>query len=474
MMKKFALASVLLLLCTSGVFALCQVDLPVSKRYALSKFVIVGKITAVNGQTGLIEAVTVQTLKGTAAPATFQVHAIKTPTVLKTVAVGQAVVVFAGQSQSVIHIADQWLSATTVAKAEPRRWLTFNIDSTGHRDFPGTTAALIPVVEELRNGAYSLIDVYDGKPFSGGMKEMGKLPVTKPVFMIAADINGDGKPDLIVGTAEGIKLFLATGETYADATEQWGLSGVAGSCAAAGDINGDGKIGLLIGKTLYRNDGKKLIADSHAIDVGGAASALAVGLVVSAGNKAPDAALLFDDGRTLLFKNPGHAGQPWAKAAERKSDGAAAAKTAAFGDFSGDGKPSEIVLGEKSISRLSMTADVPADDFARLTGEPLDQVVKAFAAGMKNPAITRIDINGDNRPDLVISSTDAALVLINRGFGAFLVDKDAGAALGALAAIPLANARARCAMHRPGGKGDDLLILSDEGKLFLVTSPVKP
>ncbi|HZK82704.1 MAG TPA: hypothetical protein VFC46_16590, partial [Humisphaera sp.] len=210
---------------------------------------------------------------------------------------------------------------------------------------------------------------------------------------------------------------------------------------------------------------------AHAIDISGGA-VIAVGFVLSAKSKLPDAAFLLDDGRMLLLKNPGHAGETWAKVAERKvGEGPAIPRAAVFGDFSCDGKPGAIILNDKTISRVSMIAAAPADDFARLTGEPLDQVVKAFAIGMKNPVITRIDINGDNRPDLIISSDDAALVLINRGFGAFLIDKDAGAALAAPGAISLANARARCAIHRGGGGGDDLLILSEDGKLFLVTTP---
>ncbi len=417
-------------------------------------------------------AATVETLKGTAAPATFQVHAVKTPSIVKAAAVGQPVVVFEGLNQSVVHVADQWATAIVVPKIEPRRWRTVQLDATGHRDFPGSTAALANIVRELKAGTYSLLDVYDGKPFTGGAKQVAILRVTKPTFMIAADINGDGKPDLIVGAADGIRLFLAVNDGYSDATEKWGLAGVSGA-HAAGDLNGDGKVGLLIGKTLFRNDGQKLIADTKAIDIG-PANVLSAGFVASTG-KLPDAAFLLDDGRLLLLKNPGRANEPWPKLIERKiADAGSAPQAAAFGDFSSDGAPGAVVLTSNAILRFPLTADGAPSDFAHLTGNPLDEVVKPFVARMKNPVITTIDINGDKRTDLVISTDEATLLLINRGFGALLADKEAGAALAASGgSVPLAAVKTRCAMH--GASGDDLLILTDDGKLFSVTTPpVKP
>ncbi|HWE04071.1 MAG TPA: VCBS repeat-containing protein [Tepidisphaeraceae bacterium] len=469
-MKKLIFASLLLSLCTNSLFALFQADLPVSKRFEKSRLVLVGKITAFNPQTGLVVAATTQTLKGAGAPTTFQVHLVKTPALAKAAAVGEPVVIFEGQNQSVVHIADQWASAIVVPNVEPKRWRTFQIDSTGHRDFPGSTAALIPVLQELKAGAYTLLDAYEGKPFSGGVREIARLPVAKPAFMLAADIDGDGKPDLIVGTPDGIKLFLAVGDGYSNATEKWGLSGVAESCAAA-DIEGAGKISLLIGKTLYRNDGKKLTADPAAIHVDGTARVTASALTPGGDGKTAAAALLLNDGRLLLFKHPAGAGEAWVKSLDRKiGDAANVPRSAAFGDFSGDGTLSALVLDDKTIVRYSLTPGAPPDDFARLTGDPLDQVVKSFAQGMNNAVVTPIDINGDKRPDLLISSDAAALVLINRGFGAFLVDRDAGAALSA-PGVNVALAKARCGVHGGAGGNDALLILTDDGKLLSATTP---
>ena len=69
----------------------------------------------------------------------------------------------------------------------------------------------------------------DNKRLQGGVKELAKLPVAKPTFLVAADVNGDGKPDLLVGGEGGaVKLFLATGNGYEDATAKWGLSDARG------------------------------------------------------------------------------------------------------------------------------------------------------------------------------------------------------------------------------------------------------
>ena len=74
------------------------------------------------------------------------------------------------------------------------------------------------------------------------------------------DINGDGKPDLIVGTYESKKAFVVFGATNFPATlDTSSLNGVNGftltssssgfgvSVAGTGDINDDGKPDLIVG-----------------------------------------------------------------------------------------------------------------------------------------------------------------------------------------------------------------------------------
>ncbi|MDB5301929.1 MAG: hypothetical protein JWO87_3592 [Phycisphaerales bacterium] len=454
--------------------AVIKVDLPVSKRFDVSKSVSIGKVTGVNAGQHVVEIATAQTLKGTAGPQQYRVQLTgKTADAIANVKVGQPVVLLEDPALTVVHVADTWIRALPVANSQPPIWRAIQIDPTGRRDFPGTTAALVRVMEELKAGKPTLLNAVDARPFLGGTKEVAKLPVTKPTFLLTVDVNGDKRPDLLVGTAEGVKLFLASGDGYTDATEKWGLSGAAGATAAAGDVSGDGKPALLIGKTLYINDGQKFSAAKAPLEVPDGVAIVAEALVDVTDDKKADAVLLLADGRLLTFENPGAPGQPWPKKQEKKlALSGPAPLAAAFGDWSSNGKLSVLIATETAIALFPVNGDDPPADFERLTGDPLT-TVKPFGGGLKNPVFTALDINGDKRPDLLITAEGGVASLVNRGFGAFLADPDAGADLTAEHGLPvnLSTARARAAIDSREDGTQDLLVLADDGRLFLVTNP---
>ncbi|MCX7004471.1 MAG: PAS domain S-box protein, partial [bacterium] len=64
----------------------------------------------------------------------------------------------------------------------------------------------------------------------------------------------------VVAAPDGVKLFIATAAGYEDATEKWGLAGASATSAAAADVNGDGKPDLLLGGTIWMNEGGKFAA----------------------------------------------------------------------------------------------------------------------------------------------------------------------------------------------------------------------
>jgi hypothetical protein len=74
-----------------------------------------------------------------------------------------------------------------------------------------------------------------------------------------ADYNGDGNPDLAVGTPEGITMLLGTGRASAPFTAGPALSLSFQSCPFEGDFNGDGIPDLLVVNQLQSGTGSVLI-----------------------------------------------------------------------------------------------------------------------------------------------------------------------------------------------------------------------
>ncbi|MEK8131784.1 VCBS repeat-containing protein [Paenibacillus filicis] len=211
--------------------------------------------------------------------------------------------------------------------------------------------------------------------------------ITEPVRAVPAlaDVTGDGRVDLIVGSSDG-SIYLYPGlsggdEAYADQQLPPGLkaplafgkrtalrttggapltAGSSYASVAAYDLNGNGRPDLILG----RSDGSLAVAYGEAGGVFTAPVPLLGG------------------------------GQPMA---------AAAPVAAAIGDVTGDGLP-DLVVGDGGGAVTMYPGErSPGGALAFGTGQPLFRLPSAFAA----PSVR--DMNGDGRADLVVGGSEGDL-----------------------------------------------------------------
>lgn len=458
-----------LLVCAAPAGAVIKVDFPVSDMYKTSQSVWVGKVASLRPDSR-VAAVTVQSAaKGPAPPRQLFVQVLKPAEVFPAVAVGQDAVLFvgkaAGQPMGIVHLADCWLLAKRLPGEQEAWRVEQRYDAI--KAFPGRTAALAGYLAELKAGKGTLLDHVDPEVFRRPPRLLGKLDAPGAAWLAAADVNGDGKLDVLVGTAGGTRLFLAGGEGYRDATAAWAVPAGKAAWHAIGDVNGDGRSDLLLDGRVYLNGGAKFAAAWTAAVPKG--RPLAAALLDAEGDGRTDALLLDADGE-LCVTAAAAAGKPAApRAPVRLWKGGSEPLAAAFGSFGDSPGACAMVVRADGIVRYALDGGPPAD-FRRLAGVDLQSYYERYRGGLKGPRAVAIDINADRRDDLLVLCDAGGLLLVNRGFGAFLVDYDAGGVLAPKRrpALPfkLTAATPRAAADVNADGLADLIILADDGRLF--------
>jgi len=483
-MERYPCLAVAVLALSAPALAVIKVDLPVSKIYGASKAVLVGTVTAANPDNRVADVKVDEALKGQAPGDKLRIQVAAPPGLFASVAVGQPVVVFAGEDAgkavAVVHLADTWLLAEGIGAAPATAWRVVQTKPDAAASFPGSTRGLVALIKDLKAGKVPAKEEYPDA-FVGGAAEIAKLPVQKPAWLITADVNGDKKLDLIVGgtSPSRVHLFLAAATGYSDATEAWGLAGVSAAFCAAGDANADGRPDLLLGKTLYLNAGDKFAPAKAALDLPAEGEWLAAAIADATGDKKPDALVLLRSGKLFIAADLGGTGVP--PVARQLWEGGETPGAAAFSaDWGEEGQLCVLVVRESGVTRYDVggKGGRPAD-FERLTGAPLSAYKGLGGKPLKPLVAVALDYDGNEKSDYLLLTEGGGLALVNRGYGSFLATDTLHSHFHATGDKKLPFAVSDIAAAAPGRIPEgpapchNLLVLLHDGRLFELASVEK-
>jgi len=268
------------------------------------------------------------------------------------------------------------------------------------------------------------------------------------ISVAAADLNGDGKLDLAVANgcsgclpdgALGVAVLLGNGDgTFQDALN-YGMPGLGPLSVAVGDVNGDGKPDLLVATECLTN----INCSNGGVQVllGNGDGTFRSGLVYSSGGINPRAIAVADvngDGRLdllaancsdinsdvcaglgnmgVLVGNGDGTFQP----AQTYRSGGNSAWSLAVGDVNLDGKLDVIVLNCSAEGvRCGSTPSHSVLGVLLGNGDGTFQSpLTNDSGGGSSGAIALADLNGDGRPDIVATNGTVA-VLLGNGDGTF-------------------------------------------------------
>ena len=484
-LRKIFILIVVVMLWPARASAVIQVKMPVSRIYGTSKAVYIGTVTGVTAANRLVDVKITGPLKGASPGETIRIQIVSPADLIGSVAKDAPIMLFVGKARggamAVLHMADTWLLAQRAGDVKPQIWRVVQKHD-AKQTFPGRTSTLVRLVRKIAAGEKPILDSTKVAFFRSPLRKLAKLNVTDARWMLAADVNHDRKPDLVIGTDKDVRLLLGGEKAYTDATDQWGLKSAAVAYRAVISTNRDSnRPDLILGDTIWLNKRDKFQAVKLPMTAPDAKDTPLAATVASVPGSSWSrrnlrAFFLTASGRLQVFDKivSSSKPKPWTAAPPRQLWPANSPAIAAeFGNFGDTHATHALAVRQSGVTRYSLDpGGPPPADFDRLTGVNLKKYYERYAEGFKNPLVTTLDVNGDRRRDLLIICDTGGMLMVNRGYGAFLCDYDSG---GEIAAHPKTKTAPKLKLtaqtpwtsvdlHRD--RHGDLLILTADGTLY--------
>ena len=252
---------------------------------------------------------------------------------------------------------------------------------------------------------------------------------SNPVFVIVADINGDGKPDMIATNYDQASVSVLLNTTAAGAAtptftgQQTFATGATPFSIAAADLNGDGKPDLIVGNVQDNTISVLLnttvagaltpsFAAKQTFDTGNGPLSVAAADINGDGKPDVIETNLFDHTVSILV-NTTEPGSAAATFAVRTSFAAGTSPVSVRAvDMNGDGKPDLIVADRANAVSVLLNTSTPGSVTSSFA------TYLPFPAGIGPESVAVTDVNGDGKADLIVAnlSDNTVSVLLNMQF----------------------------------------------------------
>ncbi len=246
-----------------------------------------------------------------------------------------------------------------------------------------------------------------------------------------ADVNGDGKPDIVVANygSATVGVLLGNGDGTFQAAVTYDTGKFGADSVAIADVNGDGKPDLLVADACYPycgpgavsvllGNGDGTFQPAVNYDSGGYyASSVAVADVNGDGK--PDLLVTNWDSNNVgvLLGN----GDGTFQTAVSYSSGGSYPYSVAVADVNGDGRP-DIVVANCVTSSFCFSGTVGTVGVLLGNGDGTFQTAVTYGPGGSDViSVAVADVNGDGKPDIVVANDSSwnVGVLLGNGDGTF-------------------------------------------------------